>query len=241
MEKLDVVFSGHEHSFARSYPRRKDGLYDKPSEGTIHYNLGSGNRNPPGTRVVSKVWNAKTYNHEEDLSMYCIADIDGETLTLTSFVEDGRIVDSCVIDKASDRILPFECAPLYNRPRLKFKGYDLGICNESTLPVEKDGVWYLAIGQLINFIGGDVCRIEGKIKIGVYGRTAEFTENSDIMVANGEKIKMAAPCLRLNEGQLYAPIDDFCKPLRMHALYFTHNNFISIESETEARPVPHQP
>ena len=60
MEKLDVVFSGHEHSFARSYPRRKDGLYDKPSEGTIHYNLGSGNRNPPGTRVVSKVWNAKT-------------------------------------------------------------------------------------------------------------------------------------------------------------------------------------
>ena len=61
------------------------------------------------------------------------------------------------------------------------------------------------------------------------------------MFANGEEIKMSAPCLRLNEGQLYVPVDDFCKPLRMHALYFTHNNFISIESETEARPVPHQP
>ena len=197
MEKLDVIFSGHEHSFARSYPRRKDGLYDKPSEGTIHYNLGSGNRNPPGTRVVPKVWNAKTYNHEEDLSMYCIADIDGETLTLTSFVEDGRVVDSVVIDKRSDRILPFECAPRYNRPRLKFKGYDLGICTENTLPVEIDGIWYLAIGQFINFIGGDVERSKGKIKIGVYGRTAEFTENSDIMLANGENVKMAAPCLRL--------------------------------------------
>lgn len=241
MEKLDVVFSGHEHSFARSYPRRKDGLYDKPSEGTVHYNLGSGNQNPPGTRVVPKVWNAKTYNHEEDLSMYCIADIDGETLTLTSFVEDGRVVDSCVIDKANDRILPYECAPRYNRPRLKFKGYDLGICNENTLPVEKDGIWYLAAGPFINFIGGDVVRSAGKIKVGVYGRTAEFTENSDIMLANGGEVKMAAPCIRLNEGQLYVPVDDFCKPLRMHALYFTHNNFISIESETEARPVPHQP
>ena len=173
--------------------------------------------------------------------MYCIADIDGETLTLTSFVEDGRIVDSCVIDKGGDRILPYECAPRFNRPRLMFKGYDLGICNENTLPVEKDGVWYLAPGQLINFIGGDVVRSEGKIKIGVYGRTVEFTENSDIMLANGEEIKMSAPCLRLNEGQLFVPVDDFCKPLRMHALYFTHNNFISIESETEARPVPYQP
>ncbi len=241
MEKLDVVFSGHEHSFARSYPRRNDGLYDKPSEGTVHYNLGSGNRNPPGTRVVPKVWNAKTYNHEEDLSMYCIADIDGETLTLTSFVEDGRTVDRCIIDKKNDEIFPCECAPRYNRPRLKFKGYDLGICNEHTLPVCKNGVWYIAPGQLITFIGGDAVRTEGKIKVCVYGRTAEFAENSDIMLANGEETKMTAPCLRLNEGQLYVPADDFCKPLRMHALYFTHNNFISIESETEARPVPCQP
>ncbi|MBQ6023790.1 MAG: metallophosphoesterase [Clostridia bacterium] len=241
LEKCDIVFSGHEHSFARSYPRRGEGLYDKPSEGTVHYNLGSGNRNPPGTRVVPKVWNAKTYEHETELSMLHIVHVSGEKCTLTAYLEDGRIIDECVIDKRNDIITPIDPAPRYNRPRLKFKGYDLGMCAEHTLPVLKNGVWYLCPGAVMSFTGGTAVRSAGKIRVEIYGRFAEFTENSDVMLtANGE-LKMRAPCLRLNEGQLYVPVDDFCRPLRMHPLYFSHNNFISIESETEARPVPVQP
>lgn len=241
MEKFDVFFSGHEHSFARSYPRRRDGLYDRPSQGTIHYNLGSGNRNPPGTRVVNKVWNAKTYNHEEDLSMFSVVDVHGLSCTLTAYVEDGRIVDRCVIDKENDRILPYDCAPVYNRTRIKFKGYDLGLCAESTLPQKVGDVWYVPVGQIVNFIGGDVERTEGRIRVGVYKRFAEFTENSDRMLTKDGEIVMSAPCLRLNAGQLYAPAEDFCKPLRMHYFFFEHNNFITIESETEEKPVPVQP
>lgn len=241
MEKCDVVFSGHEHSFARSYPRRKDGLYDKPSEGTVHYNLGSGNRNPPGTRVVPKVWNAKTYCHEENLSMFTVVDINGDKCTLTAYVEDGRIVDKAVIDKANDLILPYDCAPVYNRTRLKFKGYDLGICNALTLPQNVNGVYYIAPGQLINFLGGDVERTPGKIKCTIYSRFAEFAENSDVMQTKDGAVKMSAPCLRLNKEQLFVPAADFVKPLRMSVFFYEHNNFIDIESETEERPVPVQP
>lgn len=240
MEKLDLVFSGHEHSFARSYPRRKDGLYDKPSEGTIHYNLGSGNRNPPGTRVVPKVWNAKTYEHEEDLSMFSVVDIDGDKCTLTAYVEDGRIVDLCTIDKSADLITPIDCAPCYNKTRLKFKGYDPGIISRCVLPQIIDGIWYICPGMLAGFIGATDVRTPGKIRIEVYGRSIEFTENSDICIANGEELKMEAPCLRLNEGQLFVPAESL-RPIRMHPIYFKHNNFISIESETEAHPVPVQP
>lgn len=241
MDKYDVVFSGHEHSFARSYPRRKEGLYDKPSEGTVHYNLGSGHRNPPGTRVVPKVWNAKTYCHEEDLSMFSVVNINGDKCTITAYVEDGRIVDQCIIDKGADLILPYDPAPVYNRPRLKFKGYDLGICVAHNLPEKIDGFWYIPIGQLINFIGGDVERSEGKIRIGVYGRTAEFTENSKTVITDSGEYEMEAPCLRLSEGQLYAPVDGFCKHLRMQAYYYEHNNFIDIASDTEHVSVPKQP
>ena len=241
MEKCDIVFSGHEHSFARSYPRRKDGLYDKPSQGTVHYNIGSGNRNPPGTRVVPKVWNAKTYCHEEDLSMFTVVDINGSECTLTAYVEDGRIVDRAVIDKKEDRILPYDCAPVYNRTRLKFKGYDLGICNSLTLPQNVDGKWYIAPGQLINFLGGDVERAKGSIKVGIYKRFAEFKENSDVMCTKDGDIVMSAPCLRLSEDQLFVPVEDFVKPLRMSVYYFEHNNFIDIESESEERPIPLQP
>ena len=241
MDKYDIVLSGHEHSFARSYPRRGEGLYNKPSEGSVHYNLGSSHRNGPGCRVVPKVWNAKTYNHEEELSMFSIIDIDGEKCTLTAYVEDGRIIDYCVIDKKEDAIFPPECAPVYNRTRIKFKGYDLGLCSEPTLPQNIDGTFYIAIGQLINFVGGDVERTEGKIKVGIYGRTAEFTENSTTVVTNNGSYEMAHPCLRLNEGQLFVPMDDFGKNLRMHCFYYEHNNFITVETESQDRPVPYQP
>lgn len=241
MDKYDVVFSGHEHSFARSYPRRGEGLYDKPSEGTVHYNLGSSNRNPPGTRVVPKVWNAKTYCHEEDLSMFSIVDVDGDKCTLTAYVEDGRIIDKSTIDKGADLITPYDPAPVYNRTRIKFKGYDLGMCASLTLPQIIDGIVYIPIGQLINFIGGDVERTKGKIKIGVYGKTSEFTENSATVVTQDGEYEMEAPCLRLSEGQLFAPAYGFCKNLRMTPYYYEHNNFITIESNTEARPIPYQP
>ncbi len=240
MEKTDIVFSGHEHSFARSFPRRNDGLYSKPSEGTIHYNLGSSNRNPPGTRVVPKVWNAATYEHEVELSMYSIVDVCGDKCTLTAYLEDGSIPDQCTVDKALDVIYPRQMAPVYNRPRLKFKGYDLGICMSNTPPVKKDGVWFIPAGQFMNAIGATVQRSVGKIRVEVYSRFVEFTENSDIAITKDGEMKLCAKVFRGEKEQLYVPVDDLCKPLRMHATYFVHNNFISIESETEERPVPVQ-
>ena len=241
IEKYDIMFSGHEHSFARSFPRRNDGLYDRPSQGTIHYNLGSSNRNPPGTRVVPKVWNDCTYEHEEDLSMFSIVDIDGEKCTITAYVEDGRIIDRCVIDKKEDSITPIRRAPKYNRPRLKFKGYDLGLCVMGTLPQCIDGVWYVPAGQIVKFMGGESKHSAGKVRVEVYDRFAEFTEGSDIMVTKDGESRMTAPCLRLDREQLYVPCDDFCRPFRMYWTYFSHNNFISIESETEHLPVSYQP
>ena len=241
MERFDLVFSGHEHSFARSYPRRREGLYDKPSQGTIHYNLGSGNRNPPGTKVVPKAWNAKTYAHEEDLSMFTVVDVKGDTCTLTAYVEDGRVADRCVVNKTADTITPVDLAPVYNRTRLTFKGYDLGIIAGRTPPRLIDGVWYVPVGQIVSFIGGDVLREKGRITVSVYGKRAAFAENSDIVRTDAGDRKMTAPCLRLDEAQLYAPAEDFCRPLRMHWCYFARNNFIDIESETEQKPIPEQP
>ncbi len=241
IDKYDIMFSGHEHSFARSFPRRNNGLYDNPSQGTIHYNIGSGNRNPPGTRVVPKVWNDCTYEHEEDLSMFSIVDIDGDKCTLTAYVEDGRIVDRCVIDKKEDSITPIRRAPRYNRPRIKFKGYDLGLCVMGTPPQKVNDVWYVPAGQIVKFMGGESKHTQGKVRVEVYDRFIEFSENSDVMVTCDGEIKMLAPCLRLERNQLYVPVDDFCRPLRMFWAYFAHNNFISIESDTEYLPVSYQP
>ena len=173
--------------------------------------------------------------------MFSIVDIDGDKCTLTAYVEDGRIVDRCVIDKKEDSITPIRRAPKYNRPRLKFKGYDLGLCVMETLPENINGIWYVPAGQIVKFMGGESKHTEGKVRIEVYDRFTEFTENSDVMLTSQGEMKMTAPCLRRIRNQLYVPVEDFCKPLRMYWAYFEHNNFISIESDTEMLPVSYQP
>jgi hypothetical protein len=135
--------------------------------------------------------------------MFSIVTIDGDKCTLTAYVEDGRIIDMSTIDKEKDLITPYDPAPVYNKTRIKFKGYDLGMCASLTLPQLIDGIVYIPIGQLINFIGGDVERTKGKIKIGVYGKTSEFTENSATVITQYGEYEMEAPCLRLLEDQLF--------------------------------------
>ena len=241
LEKFDILFSGHEHSYARSYPRRRENLYSKPSEGTIHYNLGSGNRNPPGTRVVPKVWNACTYEHEVELSMYAIAEVDSNVLTLTSYLEDGTIIDKCIIDKNKDEILPYNVPPKYNKTRIKFKGADLGIGACETFPEQKDGNWFITPAVMFALIGGDVKRSEGKVRIEAYRHWIEFTENSDIAVTDRGKIKMCAPVYRSQRDQLYADTAALCKAFDMRMNYFYVNNFLSFELESEHIQVPVQP
>ncbi|OQA50103.1 MAG: DNA-3-methyladenine glycosylase 1 [Firmicutes bacterium ADurb.Bin300] len=241
MEKLDVIFSGHEHCFSRSFPRRDDNLYDKPSQGTVHYNCGSSHRNPPGTRSLEKCWNAALYNHEQDLSMYAVAHVNGDALMLTSFIEDGRIADECIIDKNTDTITPAALAPIYNKTRMKYKGADLGLCASSTFCHLLNGIWFIPAAVLVQYIGGQVERQKGSITLSVYGRTAKYFENSDKAQTDRGGLKLCAPVTRMDRGQLYVPVDDLCKSLGMTWRYFSRNNFISIEHESEEKPVPEQP
>lgn len=240
-ERLDLVFSGHEHCFSRSFPRRGVNLGDRPSEGTIHYNCGSGHRNPPGTRSMEKFWNAAVHHHEEDVSMFAVAEIDGKKLTLTSYIEDGRVADQCTVDKESDVIYPRALAPVYNRTRLKYKGADLGLCASGTPCHEWDGNWYIPAAVLIRYIGGSAVAQPGKVTLSVYGRTATFTENSDRAQTDRGERTLLDTVRRGDRGQLYVPVDDVCKYFKMHWSYYPRNNLISIESPTEEKPIPEQP
>lgn len=241
MEKFDVMFSGHEHCFSRSYPRRNENLYDRPSEGTVFYNLASGNRNPPGTRSMPKLWNCAWYPHEEWNSTYAIAAIDGNQLTLTSYIEDGRIFDKCVINKDTDTIEPYTCAPIYNTTRIMFKGADLGQCAAQTPAEQKDGVWFVPAAILFRYLGADVELTAGKAKLMGYKHTAEFTEGSDIAVTDLGEWKLPAAVYRGNKEQLYVPVDGICKAFNMRYSYYDRNNIISFEMESQDFLTPTQP
>ncbi len=240
MEMLDLLFSGHEHNFSRSLPLRKEELFDRPSQGTVHYMLGNSHRNPPGARTISKVWHSAFYPQEEDNAMVAIVEVEGDRLTLTALLDDGRIVDKCTIDKSTDTIVPYAVAPIFNRTRMMFKGADLGLCQAGTPCVNKDGVWFAPLGVLIGYIGGLVEKRKGQIYLEVYGHSALLTEDSDVMETDRGTVTLPAKVFRGEQGQLYAPADAV-EAFEMRWAYAKRNNFISFEHESEDRPITKQP
>ncbi|MCR5523838.1 MAG: metallophosphoesterase [Clostridia bacterium] len=242
-EKQDVIFSGHEHNFSRSYPIKNEELYEKPSQGTVHYELGNGHCNPPGTKTCDKIWHCSYYPQEEQVSAYTIVEIDGNKAKFTSGLDDGRIIDECVIDKDNDEIIPRRLPPVFGpgRTRMIFKGMDCGLCAAEVPPIKIDGKWFIAFGTLCTFIGGSTVREKGKMTTSVYGKSAVFYENSDAAEVNGESIRLENKVVRANAGQLYVPLDSVCNIFGFKWAYAAHNNFISIETSNESEPVPEQP
>ncbi|MDR1465022.1 MAG: metallophosphoesterase family protein [Oscillospiraceae bacterium] len=239
-ERFDLVFSGHEHNFSRSFPLRGEELFDRPSQGTVHYMLGNSNSNPPGSRTLSKVWHAAFFPQEEPVSMACVVEIDGPRMTLTSVLDDGRTVDQCVIDKAKDQILPYAAAPRYNRTRMLFKGMDPGLA-QADIPCEcRDGVWFAPLAALVSFLGGGAEKTPGQVRLEAYGHWARFTEGSAFAATDRGPLALPAPVFRGARGQLYIPARG-CAALEMRWAYAPRNNFLSFEHESEDKPVTEQP
>lgn len=241
VELLDVIFSGHEHNFSRSFPIKNESIFDKPSQGTVHYELGNSNYNPPGTATVKKVWHAAYYPQTEHVAAAAIVEVFKDRVELTTKLNDGRIVDSCVIDKANDEIRPYALAPYYRRPRIFYKGTDLGLGQRELFPEQKDGIWYAPLSVMFNAICAEVIKEKGKVTLGIYGKRATFTENSDIAITNDGEVKLVAPVYRGNRGQLYIPVESVVSCFDMKWNYAEKNNFISIEHVSEDIPYTEQP
>lgn len=243
MEMLDILFSGHEHNFSRSFPIKNEEIFDRPSQGTVHYELGNAHFNPPGTKTTDKVWHASFYPQEENVASFALVEVDGDKISIVSELNDGRIVDEFSIDKAKDEILPRRLAPVFGegRTRIYYKGVDLGLCNMATPAVEKDGVWFMAFATMIRFIGGEDIREEGKVTLKIYGKKAAFTEGSRVAVTDKGELDLGAEVFRGRENQLYIPVDGACKAFGMKWAYAKRNNFITIEHVNESVPIVPQP
>ncbi|MBR6620310.1 MAG: fibronectin type III domain-containing protein [Clostridia bacterium] len=242
MEMLDLLFSGHEHSFGRSFPRKNEELFEQPSKGMINYIMGNSNQNPPGTRSLSKVWHSAFYPMEDRTSMVAVAEVEGKKLTITAELEDGRIADKCIIDKERDLIEPYALAPYFNRTRMMYKGADLGLCQYQTTCEEHDGVWFGCLCVLFSYFGGFVQKTENQVYLEGYGHWARFTQDSDIAETDRGEVKLEKAVYRNAErkNQLYIPMNAV-EIFDMRWAYAKRNNFILVEHESEDKPITVQP
>ena len=237
--RLDILFAGHEHSFARTFPTKGDELFDRPSEGTVHYIAGNGGGNIYHSNC-QKVWHSCFYPQEEHTGLYSIVEIDGNILTATAYLGDGRIVDRFTLDKENDIITPYALAPVYDWTKMAFKGRMLELSAREVYAQNKDGIWFAPFGVLIQAIGGKVIKETDTLSCEAYGRKAVFTVGSRFAKTDLGTVEMSAEPY-FDRGQLYVPVDESAKMFEMEWYYAERNNYINWNTPSEDKPLYKHP
>ncbi len=94
---VDVVFDGHCHTIARTFPIRDNALKPCPAEGTVYYTVGLGQPDPKKD-VSRKIWHAFAFDGQTR-SNYLRVDVKKNALTIRNFLSDGTLVDRYRIDR----------------------------------------------------------------------------------------------------------------------------------------------
>jgi hypothetical protein len=238
--RLDVLFAGHEHSLARTYPLLGDELFDRPSQGVVHYIAGNAGANIYCSNA-RKVWHSAFYPQEEPLCMVHLCEVDCEKLTVTALLEDGRIADVFCLDKQQDSITPAALAPVYHRCKLSFKGQMLEFIARGVAPQQWEGRWFAPVGVLAQAIGGAVEKRPGALRIALYGHTLECAEGSETATLDGGTLALSAPCRRGDQGQLYLAAEDVCAAFGMKYQFAARNNFLNFDHPSENHALSAQP
>lgn len=238
--KPDIILEGHEHSFARSYPIRGNEMFDRPSQGTVHYILGNSGENVFSSNA-DKVWYDKFYPQEEKNCMYAIVDVTPGRLTVSAFLDDGRAVDRFTIDKSVDEIDPPLIAPIYRHPRMAFKGALVELAARD-VNVRREGETFLVpFAVCAQSIGAGVAKTAGRVTIDLYGVTAVFEQDSATALRNGEPFVLSHPVIRGDRGELYAALDDVAAIFDLRWVYAARNNILDIDYSEEDYPRSRQP
>jgi len=94
----DVVFTGHDHVYAHTYPLYNGEVMGSTDQGTIYVATGRS-----GTKTYRDVsandWNEFFYNPLDEPN-YITVEVKGDSLTVKAFKQSGVLIDDWTIDKA---------------------------------------------------------------------------------------------------------------------------------------------
>ena len=94
---VDVVFSGHDHVYARTYPLYNDQVVESTEQGTVYVATGRS-----GTKyyhdVVSKDWNNFFYNPKEEPN-YIRVEVEEGRVIISAYTQQGLLIDTWRIEK----------------------------------------------------------------------------------------------------------------------------------------------
>ena len=98
--RVDLVLSGHDHIFSRTYPLDGDQVADNPAHGTFYLDMGSSGdkRRPLDASLTESPRHAKVMDLKESgQSCACNIEVDDAQMTVTVYDQDRHVVDGFTI------------------------------------------------------------------------------------------------------------------------------------------------
>ena len=234
IESLDICFEGHEHTFARTYPIKGDAMYEKPSQGTVHYQCGTGSG---GRRSNErKIWHNAYCAFESGSPVYALVEVNGQVITITTCFVDGRIADRVTIDKKADIIDPPSLPPVFTETKMMYKGSMPQIAARGAVCENKDGVWYAPFGVLAQYIGAAVLKDKDTLTIEMYGKKAVFRNGEKTAIVNGADFDLETPVYELN-GQFMLNAKKAAEIFGIRCEHIEYNNILDFETDIESTPI----
>ncbi|MBQ8783653.1 MAG: metallophosphoesterase [Clostridia bacterium] len=237
IESCDLVFEGHEHTFARTYPIKGDAMFEKPSEGTVHYQCSTGSGGKRSNE--RKIWHNAYYAQEVGTAAYALVEVNKGVLTITTCLADGKIADKFVIDKDNDEILPPSLPPIFHETRMMYKGSMPQICAKGTVCEAVNGVWFAPFGVLCQYIGAAVSKDGNRLAVDMFGKKAVFTEGSNTADVNGEEFDLESTVYMKN-GQLMIGAKKAAEIFGIRCEHIEYNNILDFETDIESTPLSKQ-
>ncbi|MFA6075041.1 MAG: metallophosphoesterase family protein [Negativicutes bacterium] len=99
---VDVVFNGHDHAYARTYPLN-DGKKTDTANGTVFINCGRSGTKKHSLGMSSMLWDAFFYNPTGQPN-YLEVEIVNNLLTITALNQDGSLIESYKILKPDAKL-----------------------------------------------------------------------------------------------------------------------------------------
>jgi 3',5'-cyclic AMP phosphodiesterase CpdA len=199
---VDVVFNGHDHGISRTYPMKNDTFAATPAAGTIYYVTGrSGNKYY--TDLSRKVWDQYFYD-SVDMPSYTVAQVKGNTLTLTAYKQNGTVLDTYTISK-SGLDTPATLLPIKSS---NTQVVVYGNTAAASTALLKDNQWYVSLDVMkINNIGGTYSfdAASGQATISLADKVYIFTIGSNVvdgiiaMLDNPVILENAVPMIAAND------------------------------------------
>ena len=94
---IDVVFSGDDHAYARTFPMLGDKVSEDESEGVVYYV--SGDLSSKDNEYHTQDYFAKSIPHAEYGGMYLSVQADADKMLINAYKYDGTLLDSYAIEK----------------------------------------------------------------------------------------------------------------------------------------------